>query len=184
MTARRFAVRCCSNQQAAAELDFSGELQTGRHAEVGGGSARRSRAHRGATGAGGYPPAPSARELRVRMERHVVAVVDDDPGLLESLEDLLESAGYTARLFPSAGSLLANGLSGVDLIITDIGLPGIDGFELRDRVKQARPDLPVFLITGRHETADQNRALGISELFRKPFDGQALLAAIDNALRD
>lgn len=118
------------------------------------------------------------------MERHVVAVVDDDPGLLESLKELLESAGYAARLFPSAGSLLATGLSDVDLVITDIGMPGIDGFELRDRVKQARPELPVFLITGRHETADRGCAQGISELFRKPFDGQALLAAIDNVLRD
>jgi CheY-like chemotaxis protein len=183
MTAGRFVVMCCLNKQADAELGFSGELPTERHAEVGVGIVRRSHAHRGATEPAGHPSAPGARELRVRMERHVVAVVDDDPGLLESLEDLLESAGYTARLFPSAGSLLANGLTGLDLIITDIGMPGIDGFELRDRVKQARPELPVFLITGRHETADQNRAQGISELFRKPFDGQALLAAIDNALR-
>jgi len=117
------------------------------------------------------------------MERHVVAVVDDDPGLLESLEDLLASAGYAVRLFSSARSLLDGGLSGVDLIITDIGMPGIDGFELRDRVKSVRPELPVFLITGRHETADQDRAQGINELFGKPFDSQTLLAAIDSALR-
>ena len=92
--------------------------------------------------------------------RPVVAVVDDDPRLLESLEDLLESAGYAARSFSSAGSLLASGLSGVDLLITDIGMPGMDGFELRDLVKKARPDLPVFLITGRHEIADQEPGAG------------------------
>jgi FixJ family two-component response regulator len=118
------------------------------------------------------------------MESHVVAIVDDDPRLLESLEDLLQSAGYAVRPFSSAGSLFASGLSGVDLIITDIGMPGVDGFELRDLVKKARPELPVFLITGRHELADQDRAQGISGFFRKPFDGQALLAAIDNALRE
>ena len=112
----------------------------------------------------------------------VVAVVDDDPRLLESLEDLLESAGYVARSFSSAGSLLASGLSGVDLLITDIGMPGTDGFELRDRVKKTRPDLPVFLITGRHEIADQDRAQGISGFFRKPFDARALLAAVGEAL--
>lgn len=111
-----------------------------------------------------------------------MAVVDDDPRLLESLEDLLESAGYAARGYSSAGSLLASGLSSVDLLITDIGLPGIDGFELRDRVKIARPNLPVFLITGRHEIADQDRAHGISGFFHKPFDGGALLAAIGDAL--
>lgn len=112
----------------------------------------------------------------------VVAVVDDDPRLLESLEDLLESAGYVARSFSSAGSLLATGLSGVDLLITDIGMPGTDGFELRDRVKQTWPDLPVFLITGRHEIADQDRAQGISGFFRKPFDARVLLAAVGEAL--
>ncbi|WEX74690.1 response regulator [Sinorhizobium numidicum] len=116
--------------------------------------------------------------------RPVVAIVDDDPRLLESLEDLLESAGYAARIFPSAGSLLISGLSGVDLLITDIGMPGMDGFELRDWVKKVRPELPVFLITGRHEIADQDRAQGISGFFRKPFDAQALLAAVDHALRN
>ena len=115
--------------------------------------------------------------------KSVVAVVDDDPRLLESLEDLLESAGYAARSFSSAGSLLASGLSGVDLLITDIGMPGIDGFELRDRVRKARPDLPVFLITGRHEIADQDRAQGINGFFRKPFDAQTLLSAVGAALR-
>ena len=114
----------------------------------------------------------------------VVAVVDDDPRLLESLEDLLESAGYVARSFSSAGSLLANGLSGVDLLITDIGMPGTNGFELRDLVKQAQPDLPVFLITGRHEIADQDRVQGIGGFFRKPFDAQALLSAVGDALRN
>jgi FixJ family two-component response regulator len=118
----------------------------------------------------------------VIKRKPVVAVVDDDPRLLESLEDLLESAGYVARSFSSAGSLLATGLSGVDLLITDIGMPGTDGFELRDRVKQTWPDLPVFLITGRHEIADQDRAQGISGFFRKPFDARVLLAAVGEAL--
>lgn len=114
----------------------------------------------------------------------VVAIVDDDPRLLESLEDLLESAGYAARCFSSAESLLAGGLSGLDVLITDIGMPGMDGFELRDRVKQLRPELPVFLITGRHELADRGRARGISGFIRKPFDAQALLACVGDALRD
>ena len=114
--------------------------------------------------------------------RHVVAIVDDDPRLLESMGDLLESAGYVARGFSSAGSLLVNGLSELDLLITDIGMPGIDGFELRDLVRKSRPELPVFLITGRHEIADQGRAQSAGGFFRKPFDAQALLAAIANAL--
>ena len=113
--------------------------------------------------------------------RPVVAVVDDDPRLLESLEDLLESAGYAARSFPSAGSLLDRGLSGLDVLITDIGMPGIDGFELHRLVKKVRPDLPVFLITGRHEIADQERTLGIDRFFRKPFDAKVLLTAVGDS---
>lgn len=116
--------------------------------------------------------------------RPIVAIVDDDPRLLESLEDLMESAGYVARGFSSANALLGRGLSGVDVLITDIGMPGTNGFELRDRAKDERPDLPVFLITGRHEIADQGRAQGISGFFRKPFDAQALLSAVSDSLRE
>src|SRR3546814_17697985 len=97
-------------------------------------------------------------------------------------EELLESAGYSACSFSSASALLAKGLSDVDLLITDIGMPGIGGFELREIVRKSHTQLPVFLITGRHEIADQARTQGISGFFRKPFDAQALLAAVAEAL--
>jgi FixJ family two-component response regulator len=116
--------------------------------------------------------------------RNTIAVVDDDPRLLESLADLLESAGYEARTFSSAGTLLAGGLLDLDLLITDIGMPGTNGFELRDLVMKERPGLPVFLITGRHEIANQDRAKDSSGFFRKPFDAQRLLAAVAEALRN
>jgi FixJ family two-component response regulator len=116
--------------------------------------------------------------------RPVVAIVDDDPRLIESVEDLLESAGYVARAFSSAEALLAAGLSGLDVLITDIGMPGMDGLALRDLVRNVRPGMPVFLITGRHEIGDQGRAQGISRFFRKPFDPKVLLAAVGEALRD
>ena len=116
--------------------------------------------------------------------KHVVAVVDDDPRVLESLENLLESAGYVARLFPSVAALLESGMADVALLITDVGMPGIDGFQLRDLMEELKPGLPVFLITGRHEMADRVRAQGIIGFFPKPFDGQTLLLAIAEALRD
>ena len=68
--------------------------------------------------------------------------------------------------------------------VTDIGMSGTDGFRLRDLVRKKRPELPVFLITGRRKLADHGRALGISGFFRRPFDAQVLLAAVGNALRD
>lgn len=118
----------------------------------------------------------------MRGGKPIVAVVDDDRRLLESVENLLESAGYAARVFQSAEALLNSGLSDVDVLITDIGMSGMDGFALRDRAAALRPDLPVFLVTGRHEIADQERARCVSGFFRKPFDGQVLLAAINEAL--
>jgi FixJ family two-component response regulator len=120
------------------------------------------------------------------LRRPVVAVVDDDLRVLESLEDLLESAGHSVRLFSSATSLLENdNLAEIDCLVSDIGMPVVDGFKLRDLVQAARPELPVILTTGRHEIADEQHEIGqgYQSFFRKPFDGQALLAAITQALR-
>jgi FixJ family two-component response regulator len=112
----------------------------------------------------------------------VVAIVDDDQRLIESLEDLLESAGHAARTFSSAQNLLdSSALQEIDCLISDVGMPGIDGFELRRIMREKRPDLPVILITGRHEIAEPPPARR-SWFFRKPFDGQALLAAVGVAL--
>ena len=119
-------------------------------------------------------------------QKLVIAVVDDDPRVLESLENLFESAGYTVATFSSGQSLLTSGLSNINCLITDIGMPGMDGFELLDIVKKTRPKLPVFLLSGRHEIGDQHRATGkdIGGFFMKPFGGQDLLAAIDQTLAD
>jgi FixJ family two-component response regulator len=117
--------------------------------------------------------------------KFMISVVDDDPRLLESLSDLLESAGYVARSFQSARAFLADktAMSEADCIIADIGMPYVDGFELERLTRQTRPELPVILITGRHEIADQQRAIAQgNRFFRKPFDGQALLGAIGQAL--
>lgn len=117
--------------------------------------------------------------------KSMIAVVDDDPRLLESLSDLLESAGYAVRSFRSARSFLDDNaaFSEADCLVADIGMPLIDGFELEKLTRQTRPELPVILITGRHEIADQQRAIAQgNRFFRKPFDGQALLAAIGQAL--
>jgi FixJ family two-component response regulator len=116
----------------------------------------------------------------------MIAVVDDDPRVLESMGDLFESAGYSVRAFSSARVLAEAGFVDIDCLVTDIGMPGMDGFELHDLAKKARPDMPVFLITGRHEIGDQQRATAkdITGFFRKPFDGPALLAAVSEALRN
>jgi FixJ family two-component response regulator len=120
----------------------------------------------------------------VNDRRRTMALVDDDPRILESLGELFESRGYLVRAYPSARALIDAGLSNIDCLITDIGMPAVDGFELYGLVKSVRPDLPVFFITGRDVMGDQQRAVlnGGSGFFRKPFDGPALLAAVSKAL--
>jgi FixJ family two-component response regulator len=122
----------------------------------------------------------------VNEKKHVIAVVDDDPRVLESLEELFQSADYIVRTYSSARALFDAGLSDIGCLITDIGMPGFDGFELHEILKKVRPELPVFLVTGRDVAGDQQRALvnGIRGFFRKPFDGPAMLAAVSNALHD
>ena len=117
--------------------------------------------------------------------KRMIAIVDDDPRVLESLEELFESAGHVVRKFSSPKALLDAGLTGIGCVVTDIGMPAMDGFELHDRVKKVRPDLPVFFLTGRDVADDQQRALtnSINRFFRKPFDGPTLLAAVGDALR-
>lgn len=116
----------------------------------------------------------------------IVAVVDDEPAVLRSLEYLLESADYSVRLFASGAELLDSGcLAEIDCLVSDIDMPGMDGFELLRRIHTARPGLPVVLITGypetmkRWPTLDENRL----RVFTKPFQGPELLAAIGEALR-
>jgi FixJ family two-component response regulator len=114
-----------------------------------------------------------------------VAVVDDDPLILESLQDLLESAGHAVRSFSSAEALLqSDALGGIHCLISDIAMPGMDGVQLQTSVQSTRPELPVILMTGRHELAERQRALAPdrSRVFVKPFDADALLAAVASAL--
>ena len=115
-------------------------------------------------------------------QKSVVAIVDDNKRLLESLENLLESAGHTVRAFASARALLdSDVVLEIDCLITDIGMPGMDGLELQRLLGEQRPELPVILITARHEIVEPPQTKH-NRFFRKPFDGQALLAAIGDAL--
>ena len=119
-----------------------------------------------------------------RSTRLVVAVVDDDPRTLESLADLLEAAGYTVRVYPSARTFWKSAsLSEIDCLISDISMPDMNGVRLRRLALSARPELPVILITGRTECrAKYASIIEPDRYFEKPYDGQQLLAAIRKAL--
>jgi FixJ family two-component response regulator len=114
-----------------------------------------------------------------------VAVIDDDERVLESLENLLESAGHAVCLFTSAQAFLNDeAFAKVNCLISDIGMRTIDGFELERLARAARPELPVILITGRQEFIKGPQAahrVG-TEILLKPVSEQELLRAISKAL--
>jgi FixJ family two-component response regulator len=113
----------------------------------------------------------------------VIAVVDDDQRILESIEILLDSANYDVRLFSSAAALLDSGvLPEIDCLISDVAMPGMDGIELAQAVRASLPALPIILVTGRHDLLNQSLVHHF-RVFKKPFDGQDLLMAVAEALR-
>jgi FixJ family two-component response regulator len=117
--------------------------------------------------------------------RHIVAAVDDDYRVRESIESLVASAGHTPWVFASAEEFLQSGAPASAIcLITDVRMPGIDGLELQRRVKLQYPRLPVILITAHYDIEIRQRALsqGAAGFLYKPFDAADLLGAIELAL--
>jgi FixJ family two-component response regulator len=130
---------------------------------------------------------PFSNRYRLPMTDHprslIIAVVDDDLRMLQSLESLLESAGHTVRLFDSAAALLKSGaLAEIDCLLSDVNMPVMGGLELLRIVRVARPELPVILVTGHPEMISHSPLAGEVryQLFTKPFKPEELLAAISN----
>src|ERR1700742_2914625 len=116
--------------------------------------------------------------------KHIVAAVDDDFRVRESIESLVESAGYTLLAFASAEEFLQSGaLAATDCLITDVRMPGMGGLELQRRVRLARPDLPVILISAHYDEQIRQRAInqGAVGFLYKPFDARDLLGTIQPA---
>ena len=117
----------------------------------------------------------------------VVAAVDDDFRVRESIESLLSSAGFTPWIFASAEEFLQSGtLASATCLITDVRMPGIDGLELQRRVRLDRPALPVIFMSAHYDDATKHRAMsqGAAAFLYKPFDAAELLGAIERALRE
>jgi two-component system KDP operon response regulator KdpE len=114
-----------------------------------------------------------------------VLVVDDDPRLLRFVRANLESVDYevfTATEGSSALELVER--ERLDLIVLDIMLPGMDGYELCQRVREFST-LPIIMLTARDEEADKVRGLrlGADDYLTKPFGAQELLARVEAVLR-
>jgi FixJ family two-component response regulator len=114
----------------------------------------------------------------------LVAVVEDEESFRESLEGLLQVVGHEVLTYLSGEEFLQSGrLADVDCLITDFGLPGMDGIDLLRAAHAVRPDLPVIMITARTETSILSRALaaGAHRAFTKPVNSAELLKAVTAA---
>jgi FixJ family two-component response regulator len=115
------------------------------------------------------------------LSKVLIAIVEDDRHLLVALESLLESAGYEVLLYFSAEDfLVSDRQQDINCLISDIGLPGMNGIELVRVVHASRPCLPIIIITARREPALLRAAVdaGAREAFVKPLHSAALLNAI------
>jgi FixJ family two-component response regulator len=118
-------------------------------------------------------------------DKAVIAIVDDEDSICNSLEYLLRSAGLNAKSFlngPDFLRFLENDRP--DCLVLDLNIMPMNGFSALDRLAQLRLKLPVIVITGEDKEEIYERAMnkGISAFFRKPVDGQLLLDAIDDAV--
>jgi FixJ family two-component response regulator len=116
----------------------------------------------------------------------LVAVIDDDESVRESLPDLLREFGYAVQAFASADEFLASGdLGRTRCLILDVAMPGMSGPELQRELKRRDKAIPVVFITAYGDETVRLRLLqqGAVDCLFKPFSETALVAALDSALR-
>lgn len=115
----------------------------------------------------------------------LVSVVEDSDSVRESLPDLLESAGFAVRAFPSAEAFLGSAApEATNCLILDVGLPGMSGPDLQRELKRRGNAIPIVFITAQDDKSLCPRLVGdgaVACLF-KPFSDTALLDAVDVAL--
>lgn len=117
-----------------------------------------------------------------------VFIVDDDESVGKALSRLVRSAGFEAESFRTPQSFLdsvpLDDAHGV--LILDLRMPGMGGFELFQRLKEFRCDLKVLFITGHAQPGDRERAMreGALGFLLKPFSDESLLELINDAMKE
>jgi FixJ family two-component response regulator len=115
----------------------------------------------------------------------LIAIIDDDEAMKDSLCDLMEAAGLVVRCFGSAEEFLASGLHRqAACLITDILMPKMSGLELQTRLKDEQCDLPIIFVTAYGDAKMRIQAMreGAVEFLAKPFDHKVLLKTVRGAL--
>jgi FixJ family two-component response regulator len=113
-----------------------------------------------------------------RHKSKVVAIIDDDESMQDSLCDLIESGGFEAQCFGSANAFLESDVHRTArCLIVDICMPTMSGLELQARLKQEECNVPIIFITAFDDADIRAQAIkeGAVEFLSKPFDHQLLL---------
>ena len=112
----------------------------------------------------------------------LVAVVDDDESVRESLPDLLRELGFAAHAFASAEEFLTSGaVDQARCLVLDVAMPGMSGPDLQHELQERQKNIPIVFITAHRSEAMRIRATGTECLF-KPFSEHALEEALHVAL--
>jgi DNA-binding NtrC family response regulator len=120
-------------------------------------------------------------------KRKTILLVDDEPEVLTVLEKILTRFGYNVIPRPHAESALPEVRqgAGIDLVITDLVMPGMSGSELAAAVRKRMPDVPVILLTGHGsvESYIQTRSDGVFEYINKPVEANELRRIVQAAIK-
>jgi CheY-like chemotaxis protein len=122
-------------------------------------------------------PSEGAVEPCVPEEARKILLVDDDPRLLRALTDLLEASGHeVSNAVSGADALSRFEAEPADLVITDLGMPGMTGWKLAEQIKTRSPQTQVFLLTGWGEgVADADASRFVDRIIAKPVSAEAIL---------
>jgi len=115
----------------------------------------------------------------------LIAIIDDDEAMQDSLRDLMEAAGLVARCFGSAEEFLeSDSRTRVACLIVDIRMPKMSGLQLQARLKEEECNIPIIFITAHGDARMRIRAMreGAVEFLAKPFDHHLLLRRVRAAL--
>jgi FixJ family two-component response regulator len=115
----------------------------------------------------------------------LIAIIDDDEAMQDSLRDLMDAAGLVARCFRSAEEFLESDLHGkAGCLILDIRMPKMSGLQLQARLKEEECNIPIIFITAHGDARMRIRAMreGAVEFLAKPFDHHLLLKRVRAAL--
>jgi FixJ family two-component response regulator len=116
----------------------------------------------------------------------LVAVIDDDESVRESLPDLITEFGFEPRAFSSSEEFLASDCVGAaQCLILDVAMPGMAGLDLQKELNSRGVRVPIIFISARKDEVVRARAMeqGAAEFLLKPFSDTSLLAALNRVLK-